>query len=269
MLAVGTGVRGDRLHHARGRRRASSSTSRPAGSGSRCWPPPWSRWPSSRCAAGRPAGQPARLRSRAQPYEALSDFSRRLAETPSPDDAAAGGRRGRRPGGVRAARDRDPGGAGRADAHRGLGRRRGRGHRRARGAGARTAAPAWAASRCACPRGRPLRPSDERLLDGAGRPDRGRLPQRRAGGRARRARGRARPHHPRAAASRARIIEADDAARRALEAAISREVLPHLVALPERLDRGAGRRSRAGAPRTGIDAPGRRAPTRRSSRCAS
>ena len=37
--------------------------------------------------------------SRAQPYEALSDFSRRLAETPS-RDPAAGRRRGRRPRGV-------------------------------------------------------------------------------------------------------------------------------------------------------------------------
>jgi signal transduction histidine kinase len=38
-------------------------------------------------------------------------------------------------------------------------------------------------------------------------------------------------------ASRARVIEADDAARRALEAAIAREVLPHLVGLPSQLAR--------------------------------
>ena len=35
--------------------------------------------------------------------------------------------------------------------------------------------------------------------------------------------------------SRSRIIEADDAARRTLEAAISRDVLPHLASVPERL----------------------------------
>ena len=39
------------------------------------------------------------------------------------------------------------------------------------------------------------------------------------------------------ARSRARILEADDAARRTLEAAIEREVMPHLVALPEGLTR--------------------------------
>jgi hypothetical protein len=38
-------------------------------------------------------------------------------------------------------------------------------------------------------------------------------------------------------ASRARVIEADDAARRALEAAIARDVLPHLVGLPRELGR--------------------------------
>ena len=37
--------------------------------------------------------------------------------------------------------------------------------------------------------------------------------------------------------ARKRIIEADDAARRALESAISRDVLPHLVALPAQLGR--------------------------------
>jgi signal transduction histidine kinase len=42
------------------------------------------------------------------------------------------------------------------------------------------------------------------------------------------------------AESRARIIDADDDARRALEAAISHDVLPRLVALPGQLDRARG-----------------------------
>jgi hypothetical protein len=63
----------------------SSWTSRRAGSGSRCSPPRWSPWPSSRCGAGvvRLANRLA-YGPRAQPYEALSDFSDRLARTPSP-----------------------------------------------------------------------------------------------------------------------------------------------------------------------------------------
>ena len=49
--------------------------------------PRWSPWPSSRC-AGWWSGWPNRAAygSRAQPYEALADFSSRLAEAPDPDD---------------------------------------------------------------------------------------------------------------------------------------------------------------------------------------
>ena len=54
-----------------------------------------------------------------------------------------------------------------------------------------------------------------------------------------------------------RIIEADDAARRTLEEAISREVLPHLVALPDELARCSRRPSRSGRPRTASTARGR------------
>ena len=51
--------------------------------------------------------------------------------------------------------------------------------------------------------------------------------------------------------SRLRLIEADDAARRTLEAAISRDVLPHLVELPVAL-RGAREAVATGAPADGI-----------------
>ena len=52
--------------------------------------------------------------------------------------------------------------------------------------------------------------------------------------------------------SRTRIIQADDAARRTLEAAISREVLPHLVGLPDDLGRVRAAMS-AGASDIGIE----------------
>ncbi|MCW2767491.1 MAG: hypothetical protein JWO11_3450 [Nocardioides sp.] len=54
------------------------------------------------------------------------------------------------------------------------------------------------------------------------------------------------------ALSRSRIIEADDEARRTLEDAISREVLPHLVALPDAIVRARVAVS-AGTPANGID----------------
>ncbi len=54
------------------------------------------------------------------------------------------------------------------------------------------------------------------------------------------------------ARSRARIIAADDAARQAMEAAISREVLPHLTAVPNRIA-SARTAIAAGQPRTGLD----------------
>ena len=54
------------------------------------------------------------------------------------------------------------------------------------------------------------------------------------------------------ARSRSRIIEADDAARRMLEAAISRDVMPHLVGLPEEVRR-SGAAVSAGDPDNGLD----------------
>ena len=54
------------------------------------------------------------------------------------------------------------------------------------------------------------------------------------------------------ASSRSRIIEADDAARRTMEGAISRDVLPHLAAVPEGITR-AREANAAGLARTGLD----------------
>ena len=69
-------------------------------------------------------------------------------------------------------------------------------------------------------------------------------------------------------ASRSRIIEADDAARRTLEEAISREVLPHLVGSARPARPVLGRPSLSGRPRTGSTSSWQ-PPTTRSSRCAS
>ena len=69
------------------------------------------------------------------------------------------------------------------------------------------------------------------------------------------------------AESRRRLIEADDAARRALEAAISRDVLPLLRALPAELGQARAAVA-AGCAEHGLDDLVA-APTPRSSRCAS
>jgi len=54
------------------------------------------------------------------------------------------------------------------------------------------------------------------------------------------------------ARSRSRIVEADDAARRTMEATISRDVLPHLATVPVGITR-ARRAVAAGHPETGLD----------------
>jgi signal transduction histidine kinase len=172
--------------------------------------------------------------ARALPYEALSDFTRRLAETPSsesllPAVAEAAGRA------VSAQR---------ATAVLTV-------------SGARVVSGSWPHDRpegstphevpvqnggetlgsiaVVMPRGRPLRAVDERLLEDLA--DQTALAFRNAAMQAQLA------EHVTALdattrellASRRRMIEADDAARRILESAISRELLPHLSALPARL----------------------------------
>ena len=100
---------------------------------------------------------------RAQPYEALADFSSRLAGHPVPGHPAAGGGRGRRPGRLgqrrhghaRHARQRPGvGDLGQGGRHPGPG-----------GPGAERGQRPWAVSSVVVPRGRGLRPSDQRLLE--------------------------------------------------------------------------------------------------------
>jgi hypothetical protein len=187
---------------------------------------------------------------RAQPYEALSDFSRRLAETPSPRTLlpavahAAGHAVSARsataclavPGveGLSATWGReDPDGT------------------VSHGVPVRADGRDLGAIEVCLPRGRPLRPSDRRLLaalaDQTAVAFRNLALERQLAGHVAKLDRATRE----LTESRLRLIEADDAARRTLEAAISRDVLPRLVELP-----GAVRSARAavatGAPTTGI-----------------
>jgi GAF domain-containing protein/uncharacterized membrane protein YidH (DUF202 family) len=191
--------------------------------------------------------------SRAQPYEALSDFSRRLAETPTPltllpavADAAGRAVSARRA--VVALHTPD-----------------------GRVASAATWGedePHYATTKHIIPvrngdvtlgtiqvdvlRGRPLRPSDERLLKA--------LAEQAAIAFRNTAMETQLADHVDALAhttqelteSRARILEADVEARRELEAAISREVLPQLLAMPDRL-RSARIAVATGSPANGLD----------------
>lgn len=186
---------------------------------------------------------------RAQPYEALADFSRNLARSPSPDALL--------PAVAEA--------AGRSVA--------------ARGATATLDAPgtdpvtaSWGSLdeapwqlvpvrndgidlgciAVALPRGRGLRPSDGRLLQALA--DQTAVAFRNTALAAQLAAHVAeldRTTHQ-LDESRLRIIEAGDAARRTLEATIAREVLPHLVTLPDDIHRARGA-VRAGSPGHGIE----------------
>ena len=173
------------------------------------------------------AGNRLAYGSRAQPYEELAEFSSRLVETPTverllPAVAAAAGqalaaRSATARLGDRSASWGDPPG-GSTDSYQ-------------------VEVSDAGAIEVALPRGRGLRPSDERLLraladQAAVAFDNVALEERLAA-------------HVQAldrttadlSRSRARIVEADDAARRDIETAISREVLPHLVAVTDGLAR--------------------------------
>ena len=190
------GLRGGSATRRSSSRWGSWSTGRPAGSGCPCWPRQLVAlaFQPLRRQVTRLANRLA-YGSRAQPYEALSDFSRRLAETPSADALlpAVAEAAGRAVSARRATATLEASGAPVLSAAWG-------------DAGAEGTDPHVVPVRHGgavlgsievhVPRGRPVSDSDERLLDGPGRPDRGGLPQHRPGGRARRARGRARPDHP-------------------------------------------------------------------------
>lgn len=189
--------------------------------------------------------------SRAQPYEALSDFSGRLAETPSPEALlpAVADAAGRAVSARRAEASLEVAGMPTRSARWGRGDAEGTDEHvvEVRTAGTRLGTIAvW------IPKGRQLRPSDVRLLTALS--DQAAVAFRNAAMESQLAGHVAeldRTTHE-LSASRSRIIEADDAARRTLEAAISREVLPRLVALPDQLVH-ARRAVALGSPANGID----------------
>ena len=189
--------------------------------------------------------------SRAQPYEALSDFSARLAETPSPDTLlpAVADAAGRAVSARRAMASLDVPGAPTRSADWGRGEVDGT-HRHeveVCAGGTRLGSIAvW------IPKGSRLRPSDTRLLTALS--DQAAVAFRNAAMESQLAAHVAELDHTTSelSASRSRIIEADDAARRTLEEAISREVLPQLVAMPDQLVQ-ARRAVAVGSPANGID----------------
>jgi hypothetical protein len=172
---------------------------------------------------------------RAQPYEALADFSRRLAEAPDPDDllpavaeaaARAVSARGAQatlavPGGVQVSASWGwwPG------------------NEPDRVVPVRAEGSEIGQIAVVLPRGRPLRESDLRLLGDLA--DQAAVAFRNtflASALASRVAELDRTTQE-LAGSRRRLIEADDAARRALESAIARDVVPFLEALPEEIQR--------------------------------
>ena len=187
--------------------------------------------------------------SRAQPYEALADFSRRLAEAPSPGTLlpAVAEAAGRAISAVGATATLDvPGDESFTGTwgtvsvppaevvpvhHEG---------RRLGGIGV------------VLPRGRGMRPSDRVLLEALAEQTAVAFGNTTLASRLADHVAELDRTTSELAASRLRLIEADDAARRALEAAIAREVLPHLAALPEEV-RGARDAVASGAPGNSLD----------------
>jgi hypothetical protein len=163
--------------------------------------------------------------SRAQPYEELTDFTRRLVETPSVDRLLP----------AVAAATGEALGARSATATLG-----GQSAQWGRGDGTRHEVAVTESGSIAVtlPRGRGWRPADERMLAAVGRQAgvafgnvtmEEQLADRVDA---------LRTANAELARSRARLVEADDAVRRDLEAAIARDVLPHLTAVSEGLRRG-------------------------------
>ena len=186
---------------------------------------------------------------RAQPYEALSDFSNRLAGTPSPDTllpaVAEAAARAVSASGATATLD-TPGGDpvsatwGKADGVPD------------QVIPVRNDGITLGSVEVFVPPGRGLRPSDERLLEALA--DQTAVAFRNTALETSLAGHVAELDRTTGelADSRRRLIEADDAARRTLEAAIARQVLPYLVALPGEL-RVARQAVAAGSAENGIN----------------
>ena len=189
--------------------------------------------------------------SRAQPYEALSDFSGRLAETPSAETLlpAVADAAGRAVSARRAVASLEVPGAPTVAAGWGRGEVEGTDRHEVE---VRTGATRLGTIAVWIPKGRRLRPSDTRLLTALS--DQAAVAFRNAAMESQLAGHVAELDHTtrELSASRSRIIEADDAARQTLERAISRDVLPQLVALPDQLV-SARRAVSLGSPANGID----------------
>jgi hypothetical protein len=175
--------------------------------------------------------------SRAQPYEALSDFNSRLSETPTPETLlpAVADAAGRAVSARRATATLEVPGSGAVSAAWGREDTDGADGTEVHVVPVRNGEIELGRIEVAIPRGRPLRPSDRRLLealaDQAAVAFRNTAMESQLAGHVAELDRTTRE----LAGSRSRIVEADDTARRALEAAISREVLPYLVALPGEL----------------------------------
>jgi len=189
--------------------------------------------------------------SRAQPYEALSHFSRRLAETPTADAVlpAVAEAAGRAVSARSATATLGVSGAAVPSAVWG--------DAAAEGTASHVVPVQYGGAvlgsiEVHVPRGRPVSDSDERLLTALA--DQTAVAFRNTALETELAEHVAELDRTtrELARSRARILEADDAARRALEAAIEREVMPHLVALPEGLARCRAAVA-DGSPANGID----------------
>jgi hypothetical protein len=188
---------------------------------------------------------------RAQPYEALSDFSNRLSVTPSPTTllSAVAEAAGRAVAARRATVAQHRPGAEAVSASWGAERTDGTTSHTVL---VRHGGSVLGSIEVDIPRGRPLRPSDERLLRALA--EQAAVAFRNAAMEAQLA-----DHVAeldlaahKLAESRSRIIAADDAARRALEAAISRDVMPPLAALPGQLRRARAAVAR-GSTANGLD----------------
>ncbi len=188
--------------------------------------------------------------ARAQPYEALSDFSSRLSEMPSRRTlvSAVADAAGRSVSARRAVASLDVPGVPTLSADWGRDDVEGEPHVvevHNGGAGLGTIS-VW------IPKGRPLQPSDTRLLTVLS--EQAAVAFRNVAMESQLAAHVADLDHAtrELSASRSRIIEADNAARRTLEEAISREVLPRLTTLPAALE-SARQDVALGSPDHGVD----------------